>query len=228
MYNGGKNNAGVYQSIINCFPIHDIYLELFVGSGAIYHYKAPADISILMDMVQLCDLPLKDRIRPGDLFINNDALIFLDIAGSILNYLVTAGNKILIYLDPPYLLYTRSCQKKMYNFEMSVNDHISLLSHIIKLKCMVAISSYDNKLYNDYLHDWFKVPYKVITRSGIKSEILYLNYEIPYLLHDYSYIGGNFKEREKFKLIHDNMLSKINRLPAALKNKIVNSILNYG
>ena len=34
-YPGGKNGAGVYQTLINLIPPHDTYIETYLGGGAI-------------------------------------------------------------------------------------------------------------------------------------------------------------------------------------------------
>lgn len=49
MYPGGKNGAGVYQTIINQLPPHDTYIEPFLGSGAVLRMKKPARASIAID-----------------------------------------------------------------------------------------------------------------------------------------------------------------------------------
>jgi 16S rRNA G966 N2-methylase RsmD len=224
MYKGGKNNSGVYQSIINLLPYHDIYYELFAGSGAIYFYKLPATISFLMDKMSLDMLPLKKRIRPGDQFIQANAIDFIHSAVGTINLLVTGGFKVLIYLDPPYPLSTRSYQGYVYKYELSNADHIKLLTDILSLNCMVAISSYRNDLYDKMLSNWRQVSFFSHTRSGKREEILYMNYPVPSRLHDYRYYGSNSKERERFKLISNHMVSKFNRLPAALRQHILNQI----
>ena len=40
-YPGGKRGAGVYQTIINLMPPHDVYIEPFWGGGAIKRQKRP-------------------------------------------------------------------------------------------------------------------------------------------------------------------------------------------
>lgn len=42
-YPGGKAAAGVYQRIINLMPPHSLYIEPFLGGGAIMKLKKPAD-----------------------------------------------------------------------------------------------------------------------------------------------------------------------------------------
>ena len=48
-YPGGKNAPGVYQTIINHMPPHAVYIEPFLGSGAILRLKRPARINIGID-----------------------------------------------------------------------------------------------------------------------------------------------------------------------------------
>jgi D12 class N6 adenine-specific DNA methyltransferase len=48
-YPGGKNGAGVYQTIINQIPPHRVYIEAFAGSGAVLRHKRPAQISYAID-----------------------------------------------------------------------------------------------------------------------------------------------------------------------------------
>ena len=38
-YPGGKNGAGVYQAIICQIPPHQVYVEPFLGSGAVMRLK---------------------------------------------------------------------------------------------------------------------------------------------------------------------------------------------
>lgn len=45
-YPGGKAGPGVYQQIINQMPPHDVYIEAFLGAGAIMRRKRPAGLNI--------------------------------------------------------------------------------------------------------------------------------------------------------------------------------------
>ncbi|HXJ73601.1 MAG TPA: hypothetical protein VNM37_12130, partial [Candidatus Dormibacteraeota bacterium] len=49
-YPGGKNGAGVYQRIISMMPPHQVYIEPFLGGGAIARLKRPAPVNIAMDL----------------------------------------------------------------------------------------------------------------------------------------------------------------------------------
>ena len=48
-YPGGKNAPGVYQTIINLMPPHAVYIEPFLGSGAVMRMKRPALQNIGID-----------------------------------------------------------------------------------------------------------------------------------------------------------------------------------
>lgn len=58
------------------------------------------------------------------------------------------------YLDPPYYSYA----KGMYSHEMNKQDHVELIERVFQLKGFVAISGYENELYDkqkwDEKHQW--------------------------------------------------------------------------
>ena len=85
--------------------------------------------------------------------------------------------KTMFYVDPPYLHSTRST-KKLYNHEMSDDDHERLLKAIVKLEGKVAISGFDNDLYNDYLPlgRWRKAYHVCTPVNKEKVEVLWMNY----------------------------------------------------
>ena len=70
----------------------------------------------------------------------------------------------LIYCDPPYLPETR--KGKAYTCEMSLEDHKKFLEASKKATCMIAISGYDSKLYEESLSDWRKVSFKNSVHAG--------------------------------------------------------------
>jgi DNA adenine methylase len=62
------------------------------------------------------------------------------------------------YCDPPYPFGTRAA-KKIYAYEMSDSDHEEFLVRVCQLRGHVAVSSYDNPLYNRYLGDWTRLEF---------------------------------------------------------------------
>lgn len=61
----------------------------------------------------------------------------------------------LMYLDPPYLLDTRTARRG-YRHELEDRDHENLLKLILRSESMFVISGYDSELYNDTLTGWTK------------------------------------------------------------------------
>jgi site-specific DNA-adenine methylase len=55
-YLGSKSVSGAYQAIIASMPPHDVYIEAFLGSGAIMRRKpvAISSIGIDLDSLQNC------------------------------------------------------------------------------------------------------------------------------------------------------------------------------
>lgn len=88
------------------------------------------------------------------------------------------------YLDPPYLLNTRSA--KQYQYEMTEEDHIQLLETIVHCSAQIMISGYDTPLYNDYLHTWDTLRIPNQTTSGVvREEIVWMNYTHQLSLYDF-------------------------------------------
>lgn len=84
---------------------------------------------------------------------------------------------VFIYLDPPYLLSTRTA--KQYKHEMTDQNHIELLELILKFPGKVIISGYENDLYNNMLKDWYKentTGYAEYNGAD-RNEVLWMNYK---------------------------------------------------
>lgn len=83
---------------------------------------------------------------------------------------------VFMYLDPPYLLGTRS--RKQYKNEMTDADHEELLKAIIKSKAKIMISGYESDMYNEYLREWHKEFFQSCAEhNGPRLEVVWMNYE---------------------------------------------------
>jgi DNA adenine methylase len=79
------------------------------------------------------------------------------------------------YVDPPYLLGTRS-GRGGYLHDMDEEDHVALLSLLLKMQGMVVLSGYDNEIYNDMLGGWRKETYPTHDgENNPKTEVVWLN-----------------------------------------------------
>lgn len=223
-YPGGKNGSGVYQNIINLIPPHDIYIEGFLGSGAILKKKKLALFSICLDLNQKCLDAGRKMNLSRCIFIKQDGISYLKFFKSISSILKKCGMDPFIYLDPPYPLEVRRSKKRIYKYEFSTRDHIELLEVAGSTNCPIMISSYKNKMYDHHLENWNRVDFPAVTRKGKVTESVYMNYKRPLKLHDYRFIGKDFREREKNKGIVRRNVSKIDRLPVSLKNAILQKL----
>ena len=192
-YPGGKAAPGVFQTIINLIPPHHVYIEPFLGAGAVMRLKAPAACSIGVDIDYAAIAAIAPTIPMTVKLICADALAYLDL------YPWTGTE--FVYCDPPYLMEVRSSKRKIYRHEFSsIDQHEQLLSLLLKLPAAVMISGYPSDLYSRLLPTWELTTFNAVTRSGrTAKECLWMNYRPPQALHDYRYLGRDFRERERIK-----------------------------
>lgn len=195
-YYGGKNASGSYQRIISEIPLHDVYIEPFLGSGAVFRNKRPAEKSFLLDLDFSILQGFSDwtgfSIPESSFFINADALEFL-------RHYPYAGSEF-VYLDPPYLFSSRSDPRPVYKYELGTDkEHKFLLDIVKKIPCPIAISHYAAPLYFSMLEGWRVISWQARTRGGMATEYLFMNYPVPVILHDPTYVGQNFTERQRLK-----------------------------
>lgn len=221
MYAGGKAGAGVFQNIINLMPPHTTYVEAFFGDGAIMRNKRPAHCSIGIDL----DPAIQEK--------------FLDAAfDNIQNFNVRIGDALeilpklnlektaLVYCDPPYLLEVRKSKSKIYNNEMMTEGyHRALLKVIKRLDCMVLISGYRSKLYDETLDGWRTHDFYTTNRAGHRVlETVWINYQEPLELHDYKFLGADFRERERIKRKRKRWKQKLESMPALERHALMATI----
>ncbi|GAX06969.1 D12 class N6 adenine-specific DNA methyltransferase [Secundilactobacillus pentosiphilus] len=82
---------------------------------------------------------------------------------------------VLTYVDPPYLMSTRS--KRHYAYEFSDADHESLLKQLVDFKGKVILSGYASDMYEEYLSDWNHEMRIASVETGSKrTEVLWCNF----------------------------------------------------
>lgn len=191
-YDGGKGAMGVAQWIINQIPPHRVYIEPFLGGGAVLRTKAPAGSSIAIERDTRALALWKGFHLPDLHIIHGDALTWL-------KKFRPEGDEF-IYCDPPYLRGTRIGAAPIYRYELTDSDHERLLIRLIALRCSIAISGYASAMYSRILAGWRVSTFLATKRNHERAEEhLWMNYPEPIALHDYRYLGANFRERERIK-----------------------------
>lgn len=222
-YPGAKAGAGVYQAIINEFPPHRVYVEAFVGSGAILLRKRPAEASIVIDadadVAGTWSTIAKSGAVAGLQAIHGDArTVIADLGEQIIRA------DWLIYADPPYVLSARRSGAPIYRHELTDQDHLELLSLLRTVRAAVAISGYRCDLYDNLLHDWRRVDFRTMTHRGPAIESLWLNYTTAER-HEYTYLGRNFRERERIKRKKARWVRRIAAMPQLERDALLEALL---
>lgn len=253
-YPGGKNGAGVYQTIINLMPPHETYIEPFLGGGAIMRLKRPAPLNIGTDLVASAVSAMEASIaqigaaagtivagdggrrrRTPDSAMRDrgsanagsgEASSFRFECRDGIEFLRTHRfiGRELVYCDPPYLMETRS-GRRLYEFEMPAIAHRRLLRVVMGLPCMVIVSGYWSQMYAAALANWNTVTFQSMTRGGrVATEWLWFNFPAPVALHDYRYLGRGFRERERIKRKKLRWVDRLRSMPVLEKRALLAAI----
>lgn len=212
-YPGGKAIDGTYQVIINQILPHKEFISGFFGHCGITRIKKPSEVTIGIEPDQSVIEDWKSLVVPiqEKSFLNSLYLINCEFL-QVIDQLLPSLEKPFLYLDPPYPKNSRKSSVDIYKYEMTDDQHIELLSWVVRQDVPICISSYPNKLYDEYLKEWRNKKFQSKTRQGLATEIMYMNYEEPTQLHDYRFIGKNFRERERIKRRTTSMKRKFSQL----------------
>lgn len=222
-YPGSKAGAGVWQRIVGAMPRHRIYVEPFLGFGAVLRRKRPADWSIGIDVDQDVIEHWRRSPRPGSIAVVGDGVLMLDQWGQLL------GKDALFYVDAPYLLEARSCKRRLYRCEMQTHaQHQRLLRAALRAECLVMISHYDCSLYNSLLAGWRRIEFNAMTRGGVRRECLWMNFPAGLPLHDTSVAGDTFRDRERMKRKRDRWRRRLDAMLPAERQIVLEALMERG
>lgn len=218
-YPGSKDAAGAAETIIRHMEPHSIYVEAFLGGGAVMRRKTPALRTIGIER----DPDAVKRWRrlkwPGLELIQGDAIAWLERHGPDL------PADALVYADPPYLRSTRS-RRRLYRFEMTDADHRRLLDVLDALPCGVILSGYPNAMYAERLKAWRFETYRAMTRGGVRTEGLWIRASsIVGIGVDARYAGKDFRDRQRIKRKLARWRGKFARLPSGERTVILQTLL---
>lgn len=218
-YPGGKGGAGIYHRLISLMPPHEVYIEPFLGSGVLMRMKRPARLNIGVDLDAAPLAAYDDGDVPELELHQADGIAFLE------RY-PFAGRE-LVYADPPYLLSTRSSGRPIYRYEMTDDQHRRLLAVLNRLPCPVLLSGYWSQVYAEALRPpaWRSLTYTAMTRGGRPAkETVWFNFEPPSALHDYRYLGQNFRERERIRRKQNRWRLRLERMPVLERQALLAAI----
>ena len=213
-YPGGKGLS--FQKFINCMPPHEIYIESHLGGGSVMRNKLPAKRNIGIEINQ----------NVINKWYETEHIDFELIHGDAIDYLRNYSflGKELLYCDPPYLRETRRSKKKIYKYEYTTDQHVELLELVKSLSCMVMISGYHSELYNQLLKNWHMHSFESTIRRKTSTEVVWMNYAPPSELHDYRYLGDNFRERERLKNIATRWTKRLRSMPRLEQQALFHAI----
>lgn len=218
-YPGGK--AKSFHQILNLIPPHDIYIEPYLGMGSVLRHKKKSAVEIGIDLDKRV-LDASDFRERGVKLIRTDAIEFLR------NY-EFEGHEV-VYCDPPYLPATRK-RKKIYRHEADQTHHEQLLDALRIASARVLISGYESELYFGALRDWNVHRFTAKTHTGTREECVWYNFDVPTVLHDYRYLGRDFRERQVIRRRIERLKKRISTLPPleqeCIKEWLVNQERSY-
>jgi DNA adenine methylase len=214
-YLGSKAASGAFQAIIALMPVHDTFIDLFVGSGVILHRKGAAGRSYAVDL----DAEAVGRLpaAPGLVKVCGDAMTFLD------EFDYAAAGRVLVYADPPYLHSTRTSRKR-YRHELTDGQHVELLDRLRRIPAAVILSGYPSALYDSLLSDWKTCEFQVMTRGGPRTEKLWFNFT-PSHVHWAAFAGEDFTDRQRIKRKAARWAANYRTLPPGERLAVLAAIL---
>lgn len=183
-------------------PPHDRYIETHLGGGAVLRHKRPADKSVAIELDERTVAKWLRHPIAGVTIIQGDChrvLPTLELCASDL-----------IYSDPPYPPTSRRWSR-CYRYDYTDEQHHELLDLLCAAPCPVIVSGYRNKIYDRRLTHWRRTDYRAMTRRGAVVESAWTNFEPGPPLHDYNFVGHDFREREALRRRRDGLVRSLGK-----------------
>lgn len=221
-YLGSKGASGAYQAIIANMPPHDTYIETHLGSGVVLRKKPAAARTIGIDLD--CNV-LKNSLDLGVELYEVDACSFLE------EFDFDSAGRTLIYSDPPYVHSSRTSGER-YKHEYSDHDHIRLINTLNEVGSRgvaIMLSGYPSKLYEDIIPtSWHSIQFQVMTRGGVRTEQLWMNFVPGSAAHWAAFAGRNYTDRQRIKRKAAGWAEKYRKLPMGERMAIMAELLQIG
>ncbi|QDX29607.1 DNA adenine methylase [Dickeya poaceiphila] len=217
-YLGSKAAAGAYQKIIAAMPPHDTYIETHLGGGAVMLRKPPTlrNVGIDIDEDALKNFAFTHKLANVNL-VRRDAVEYLSM------FDFSRAGRVLIYADPPYLPETRT-SRNSYRYEYTADDHRALIAKLRRVPASVMVSGYPSALYDELLYDWRAIEFQVMTRGGVRTEKLWMNYPES-AAYSASFAGQDYIDRQRIKRKAERWAAKYRAMPPAERLAIMAEIM---
>lgn len=216
-YPGSKGGAGVAERIAGLLPPHRIYVEPFLGHGAVMRRKTPADWNIGLDLDPNIVRRWKRAGFPGVVVARGNAFVFLE------RCIDTLGPDAVVYVDPPYLRDSRT--RLLYECELpDPHQHQRLIYICQQLRCNVVMSHYPHPLYDQLLAGWRRVTFKAMTRGGVRVEAAYCNFPEPATFHDPLLAHVGHRQRLRVKRKRQRWVDRFRRMAPAERQLIAQAL----
>lgn len=212
---GAKSAAGAYQAIIAAMPPHDTYIESHLGSGVVMRRKPRAARSIACERDPVILAAFKPTY-PVELHE-------CDCHEFLARFDYASAGRVFIYHDPPYLLATRTSRRR-YRFDYTEAQHRQLLALAQVLPAAQMFSGYPSGLYDQLLPAWRTLQFQVMSRGGVRTEKLWMNYELD-AVHWASFAGRDFTDRQRIKRKAARWASHYERLPPGERLAVLAALL---
>lgn len=149
---------------------------------------------------------------PNLQLVNRDAV---DVLEKFFLYPPSAGNRVLLYVDPPYLHETRTSNAR-YRCEYQVADHVRLLTCLKSLppEIRIILSGYPSQLYEELLPGWRSKEFQAMTRGGVRTEKIWMNYPEG-AAYSHKFAGKDYNDRHRIKRKAERWRAKYAALPPA-------------
>jgi hypothetical protein len=215
-YPGSKAANGAWQQIIQQVPKCRTFIEVFAGSAAVSTRLQ----GVLERVVNDVDLNVLNKIKDPDL--KKFSMDYPDLFR-----LFSGDHTAVFYCDPPYLMETRSSKERLYRHDWDRLDHLNFLRLVTASTARIIISHYPCSLYDEVLANWRKVFYQSMTRGGVRTECLYINFPQPVLLADPSTVGKNFTDRQRIKRKVSRLTARLDREKELDRAAILSFLVDY-
>jgi hypothetical protein len=86
------------------------------------------------------------------------------------------------------------------------------------------ISGYRSELYEKALRNWNVHTFQTNIRNKVSTEWIWMNYETPIELHDYRYLGDNYRERYRIKEKVKRWTSRLESMPILEQQALMHAL----